>query len=73
MDIEPGGRGYEGVVFFSKAMMQAVLLFGEETYVLAPRMERAIGSFQHRVALRLTGMHPGDRGLGFGNTRLWMR
>ena len=35
---------------FSKAVTQAVLLFGEETSVLTPRMERALSSFQHRVA-----------------------
>ena len=35
---------------FLKAVVQAVLLFGLETWVLTPRMERALGSFQHRVA-----------------------
>ena len=33
-----------------KAAVQAVLLFGAETWVLTPRMERALSSFQHRVA-----------------------
>ena len=40
---------------FYKAVAQAVLLFGEETWVLTPRMERALDSFQHRVARRITG------------------
>ena len=35
---------------FYKAVAQAVLLFGAETWVLTPRMERALDSFQHRVA-----------------------
>ena len=35
---------------FFKAMVQAVLLFGEETWVLTPRMERSLDSFQHEVA-----------------------
>ena len=41
-----------------KAVTQAVLLFGEETWVMTPRMERSLSSFQHRVARRLTGTHP---------------
>ena len=43
---------------FLKAVSQAVLLFGVETWVIAPRMERALDSFQHRVARRLTGRQP---------------
>ena len=38
-----------------KAVTHAVLLFGAETWVITPRMERALSSFQHRVARRLTG------------------
>ena len=30
---------------FSKLVMQAVLLFGVETWVLTPRIERALGNF----------------------------
>ena len=33
--------------FFFNPMKQAVLLFGAETGVLNPRMERALGNFQH--------------------------
>ena len=43
---------------FFKAEVQAVLLFGAETCVLTPRMERDLSSFQHRVELRLTGRQP---------------
>ena len=49
---------------FPKAVTQAVLLFGEETWVLTPRMERALGSFQHWVAQRLTRRQPRRQGGG---------
>ena len=42
---------------FFKALVQAVLIFGSETWVLTPRMGRALGIFQHRVARRITGRH----------------
>ena len=38
-----------------KAVAHAVLLFGAETWFLTLRMERALESFQHRVARRITG------------------
>ena len=34
---------------FYKAVSQAVLLFGADTWVITPRMERDLDSFQHRV------------------------
>ena len=34
-----------------------MLLFGEETCILIPSMERALSSFQHRFAQRLIGRH----------------
>ena len=34
---------------FFKAVSQVVLLFGAETGVLTPRMERALDNFQHKV------------------------
>ena len=39
---------------FYKVVLQALLLFGAETWVLTSRMERALDSFHHRVAQRLT-------------------
>ena len=45
-----------GLLF--KAVVQAVLLFGLEMWVLTPRMERSLSRFQHRVAQRLTRRHP---------------
>ena len=39
-------------------------MFGAETWVLTPRMERALISFQHRVARRLTGRQLRRKGGG---------
>ena len=39
---------------FSKAVVQAVLLVGSETWVLTPRIERALESFVHRAIRRIT-------------------
>ena len=36
------------------AVFQSVLIFGSETWVMTPHMGRALGSFQHRVARRIT-------------------
>ena len=49
---------------FFKAVVQPVLLFGAETWVLTPRMERALDSFQHGAARRLTRIQPRRRGDG---------
>ena len=43
---------------FYIAVTQAVLLFGSETWVLTARMEKALDSFQSRVARKLTGRQP---------------
>ena len=57
MDPKGSGSSY-------KSVLQAVLPFGAETWVLTPRMERALDSFQHRVARQLTGSQPIRRGGG---------
>ena len=44
--------------FFLKGVIQAVLLFGSETWILNPCMERALGSLQHRVAQQINGRKP---------------
>ena len=44
-----------GMLF--KAVVQAVLLFGSEMWVKTPRMGGAIGGFQHRVAIWITGRY----------------
>ena len=43
---------------FFKAVVQQVLLFGAETWVVTPRMERTLSSFMHGVARRITGRQP---------------
>ena len=43
---------------FNKAVSQAVLIFGAETWFLTHRMDKALESFQSRVARRLTGRPP---------------
>ena len=63
-DIEPGGGGSEGVGTFLKAVTQAVLLFGAETWVQTPRTERDLDSFQRRVARRLIRRQPRIQGDG---------
>ena len=41
---------------FNKALVQATLIFGADTWVVTPRIWRTLGSFHHRVAYRLAGM-----------------
>ena len=41
-----------------KAVVQQVLLFGAETWVVTPKMERALSAFLHGAARRLTGRQP---------------
>ena len=43
---------------FFKAVVQVVLIFGYETWVLTPHMVRMMRGFQHRVARWLTGKQP---------------
>ena len=49
---------------FFKEMVQAVILFWAETWVLTPRIERALESFLHGAALRITGRQPRRGGDG---------
>ena len=46
---------------FFKAVVQAVLFFGLEAWFLTPRMGQDLGSFQHRVARRITRRQPKRR------------
>ena len=41
---------------FYVAVVQEVLLFGYETWVLNPRLEKALEGFHHREARRMAGM-----------------
>ena len=43
---------------FYTVVAQAILLFGSETWVLTPRMDKALDSFQSRVARRITERQP---------------
>ena len=43
---------------FFKAVVQQVLLFGSETWVVSLMMERALSAFIHGEAIRLTGRQP---------------
>ena len=40
-------------VFFFIAVVQSVLIFGEETWVVTPCMGRVLGGFQYHVSRRL--------------------
>ena len=64
VDFEQGGADLMVSGYLSKAVLQAVLLFGAETSVLTPMMERALSSFQNRVARRLIRRQPSRRGYG---------
>ena len=44
--------------FFFKSLVQAVLLFVSETWLVTHRFRRALGGFQDQVARRLMGWLP---------------
>ena len=43
---------------FYKAVLQATLMFGEETWVMLPRIGRNLGGSHHRVDHQLENMQP---------------
>ena len=43
---------------FFKALIQAVLIFGAETWVMTACVVWALGGFQHRVDQQITGRQP---------------
>ena len=43
---------------FFKAVVQQVLLFGAETWVVSPTMERALSAFIYEATRRITGRQP---------------
>ena len=43
---------------FFTALVQRVLMFGAETWVVTPRMERVLNSFLHGASRRITGRQP---------------
>ena len=54
-DFETGGGGPKGIGALLKGGSSGGVALGAETWVLTPRMEQALSSFQHRVARRITG------------------
>ena len=44
--------------FLFKAMVQSVILFSAETWVVTPCMERFLGGFQYQVVQQLTRRIP---------------
>ena len=57
-DTDQGRGRQESVGEFFKAVVQQVLMFGAETWVVTPRMERALDSFMHGSAKQITGRQP---------------
>ena len=49
-----------------KAVVQANLLFGTETWVMTQRIRRNLSGFHHRMACQMAVIQP-------ENTRLWMQ
>ena len=43
---------------FYKEMVQAVILFGVESWMVSPLIGRTLGGFHHRVARRLAKIQP---------------
>ena len=57
--IREGATPWVSGLFF-KDVIQAVLLFGAETWVVTPRMGKDLGGFQTQVSIRLTGTAPAE-------------
>ena len=70
-----GGRGQTPgpPSIFYKAVFQANLLFGSETWVVTPRIGRTLGVFHNRMAHCLAVMKPKQNMAGRGgrNTPIW--
>jgi len=50
------GASPRAMAMFYKAVVQSVLLYGSETWVLTDRMLKTLTGFHHRAARRITGM-----------------
>ena len=55
MDIEKGGCHATDLREFFKAVVQQVLLFGAEMWVVTTKIERGLSAFLHGAEMRLTG------------------
>ena len=49
------GAEYRTLGKIYMAVVQLVLLYRSETWVLTPHTQRVLGGFRHRVARRMTG------------------
>ena len=49
---------------FYVAVVQSIILFGSETWVVSPCIKFLLGIFRHRVARRLVGKIPRRRSEG---------
>jgi hypothetical protein len=56
--LERDGASPKAMGMFYKAVVQAVLLYGCETWTLTHPMIKALESFHHKVARRITHMTP---------------
>ena len=54
-DSQKVGGGAAGIRILFKVVVQSVLIFGAETWVVTPHMGRVLGGFQDQVARRLKG------------------
>jgi hypothetical protein len=52
------GVSIRHVGYFYKAVVQAVLLYGSETWTITPRMLQTLNGFHHRMARRISGLMP---------------
>jgi hypothetical protein len=52
------GAGVRTAASFYKAIVQSVLLYGSETWVVTPAVLKVLNSFHHRVARKLSGKQP---------------
>ena len=53
---------------FYVTVVQAVLLFGSETWFLIPRLDKYLEGFHHRKAHQMAGMVPNVNSMGHGCT-----
>ena len=56
LGMEGGNTRVSGMFF--KAVVQVIIIFWAETWVMTPCMGRVLGGFQHMVAQRITGGYP---------------
>ena len=58
-------------VFYFKAAVQLILLFGAETWMLTPRIGQVLGEIQYQLAQILTRGSHGSGQMGIGDKSQW--